>query len=325
MKVIDMHSHMEVPEAVAMLPEKPPIAASYLSAASAAHQQRIHVMLKDQLENPERRIADMDNAGIDLTILSMSPNQMFYNLEGDLAVDVARKQNDQIAATVQKYPKRFLGMATVPLQNPKASAKELERAVRKLKMKGVQIASNVGGQYLGEKKFLPFFEKVAALDVPILIHPSNVAAAERMKFFYFNNLIGNPLDTTITAGQMIFSGLFDRYPDLKIVLSHAGGMLPWNIDRWGHGYKVRPECKEIIKKSPVEYMKKFYYDTISHGPETLRFLISRVGIDRVVMATDYPYDMGDLTPLKSLKAAKLTAKETAQIVSKNTMALYKID
>jgi aminocarboxymuconate-semialdehyde decarboxylase len=250
--------------------------------------------------------------------------QFFYDLEGDLAVAVARKQNDRIAATVQKHPKRFLGMATVPLQNPEASAKEIERAVRELKMKGVQIGSNVRGRYLGEERFLPFFEKVAELDVPIFIHPGNVAAADRMKFFYFNNLIGNPLDTTITAGQMIFSGLFDRYPDLKIVLAHAGGMLPWNIDRWGHGYAVRPECREVIKKSPVEYMKNFYYDTITHGPETLRFLISRVGIGRVVMATDYPYDMGDLTPLKSLEAAKLTSRQTEKVASTNAKALYKI-
>jgi aminocarboxymuconate-semialdehyde decarboxylase len=182
----------------------------------------------------------------------------------------------------------------------------------------------VKGQYLGEEKFLPFFAQAAALDVPVFIHPSNVAAAERMKFFYFANLIGNPLDTTISAGQMIFSGLFDRYPNLKIVLAHAGGMLPWNIDRWGHGFKVRPECKEVLKKSPVEYIRNFYYDTITHGPSTLRFLISRVGIDRVLVGTDYPYDMGDMTPLSSLKAARLTSREIEKIVTKNTVALYKI-
>jgi len=322
--VIDMHSHMEVPEAEALLPEKPSVISSPMSPASAAHQKRLIAMLKDQLENPERRIADMDKAGIGLSILSMAPSQMFYSLEGKLAIDVVRKQNEKIAAVVKKYPKRFLGMATVPLQDPGAAAAELERAVRELDMRGVQIASNVTGQYLGEQKFLPFFEKAEALDVPIFIHPTNVAGADRTKFYYFNNLIGNPLETTITAGQLIFSGIFDRYPNLKIVLAHAGGMLPFNIDRWGHGWKVRPECQEFIKKSPVEYMKNFFYDAISHGPATLRFLISRVGVDRVVMATDYPYDMGDLDPLKSIKAAKLTAQETENIVSKNAMALYKI-
>lgn len=322
--VIDMHSHMEVPEAEAMLPEKPSVISSPMSAASAAHQQRLVALLKDQLENPERRIADMDKAGIGMTILSMAPSQMFYHLEGSLAIEVVRKQNERIAAVVQKYPERFLGMANVPLQNPGIAAAELERAVKELKMKGVQIASNVQGQYLGEPKFLPFFEKAATLDVPIFIHPTNVAGADRTKFFYFNNLIGNPLDTTITAGQLIFSGIFDRFPTLKIVLAHAGGMLPYNIDRWGHAWKVRPECQEFIKKSPVEYMKKFYYDTISHGPATLRFLISRVGVERVVMATDYPYDMGDLDPLRSIKGAKLTAQVTEKIVSRNVKALYKI-
>ncbi|HSR14063.1 MAG TPA: amidohydrolase family protein, partial [Thermodesulfobacteriota bacterium] len=281
--VIDMHSHMEVPEAVALLPEKPAAASSPTSAASAAHQERLFQMLKDQLQNPEKKIEDMDKAGIDVSIISLAPPQMFYNLEGALAVDVVRKQNETIAGVAQKYPARFLAMATVPLQSPDAAAQELDRAVRELKMKGVQVASNVRGQYLGEPKFLPFFETAAKLDIPVFIHPTNVAGTDRMKFFYFSNLVGNPLDTTITAGHLIFSGIFDRLPNLKIVLAHAGGMLPYNIDRWGHGWEVRPEFREILKKSPVEYIRNFYYDTITHGPATLKFLLSRVGVDRIVM------------------------------------------
>jgi aminocarboxymuconate-semialdehyde decarboxylase len=324
MITIDMHSHVGVPEAAAMVAEKEVGTFASMSAASAAHQKKLVAELKEQLHNPERRIADMDEAGIDMSIISMSPMEFFYHLEEEQAAALARKQNDQIAEIVRKYPKRFVGMSTVPMKYPAAAVKELERSVKELGMKGVEVCSNVRGDYLGEDKFLPFFEKAAALDIPIFVHPSNVAAADRTKFFYLNNLIGNPLDTTIAAAQMIFKGLFDRFPDLKIVLSHAGGMVPWNIDRWDRGYKVRPECAEFIKKSPGEYLKSFYYDTITHGPETLRFLISRVGIDRVVMATDYPYDMGDLTPLQSLAAAGLSAEETEKIASTNTIALFKL-
>jgi aminocarboxymuconate-semialdehyde decarboxylase len=322
--IVDMHSHMEIPEAVALLPEKPKPLSSPVSAATAAYQEKLVAALRQQLQDPEKRIEDMDKAGIDQCILSIAPAQFFYNLEGQLAIDVSRKQNDQFAERVQKYPKRFTAIATVPLQNPEAAAKELERAVRELKLKGVQIGSNVRRTYLGDKKFLPFFDKAAELDVPTFIHPIDTAGAERLKEYYLPNVIGNPLDTTITAATLVFSGIFDRLPNLKIVLAHAGGLVPYNIDRWDHGFKVRPECKVSIQRPPSMYLRNFYYDTIAHGTESLRFLISRVGVDRVVVGTDYPYDMGDLDPLKTLKAANLSAEEWDKIVWRNTAALFKL-
>jgi aminocarboxymuconate-semialdehyde decarboxylase len=324
MTTIDMHSHIEIPEAIDLIPEKPRPLSSPLSAQSAEYQRGLMASLTEKYRNPERRIADMEKMGIDLSVLSITPPQFFYSLEGNLAIDVSRKQNEQIAAIVQRYPKKFSGMATVPLQNTEAAVAELERAIVHLKLKGVHIASNIRGKYLGDPGFFPFFEKVAALDVPIFIHPTSVAGTDRMKDFYFPNLIGNPLDTTITAGHLIFSGIFDRLPNLKIVLAHAGGLLPYNIDRWDHGFKVRPECREFIKKPPTMYLKNFYYDTISHGPEPLRYLLSRVGADRIVIGTDYPADMGDTDPLQSIKAAKLKAKDREKILSKNVLSLFKI-
>jgi len=321
---IDMHTHMEIPAAVDLLPEKPKPLSSPLSAKSAAHQEHLVEMIRDQLQNPERKIADMEKAGIDMSIISIAPPQLFYNLEGELAINVSRKQNEEIAAMVQKYSKKFAGMATVPMQNPGAAVKELERAIVELKLKGVEIGSNVRRRYLGDPSFLPFFERAAALDVPIFIHPIDTAGSDRMEDYYFPNVIGNPLDTTITAGHLVFSGIFDRFPGLKIVLAHAGGFVPYNIDRWDHGFRVRPECQEFIKRPPTTYLKYFYYDTISHGPETLRFLIWRAGADRVVMGTDHPYDMGDLDPLKSLRVTRLQARTWEKIVSTNIMALYKI-
>ncbi|MFC1936966.1 amidohydrolase family protein [Chloroflexota bacterium] len=320
MITIDMHSHIEIREVFALLPEAPPPRRNESLHVQAYSEKEA----RDQLSNPDRRIADMEKAGISMTILSNAPGQFLYNLEGNLAVDVSRKINDGIAAIGQRYPTKLLGMAHVPLQNIEASVSELERAVRDLKLKGVHVASNVMGRYLGDRSFLPFFEKVAALDVPVFVHPTNVAGADRMREYYFGNLIGNPLDTTIAAGTLIFSGIFDRLPGLKIILAHAGGFLPYNIDRWSHGFVVRPECREFLKNSPEMYMKHFYYDTISHGPVTLRFLISRVGAERVLMATDYPYDMGDMTPLQSIQAAKLSARDKERILSKNCHSLFKI-
>jgi aminocarboxymuconate-semialdehyde decarboxylase len=307
------------------MPEKPKVLSSPLSPKSAAYQEALTKALNQQLNDPQRRIEDLEKMGVDRAVISIAPPQFFYHLEGKLALDVCRTQNDRIAAMVEKYPAKFTGMATVPLQNVEGAVAELERAIQQLQLKGVEVGSNVRGRYLGDPIYVPFFEKVRALDIPVFIHPQNVAGADRMKDYYFPNLVGNPLDTTLTAGHLIFSGIFDRLPGLKIALSHAGGHLPYIIGRMGHGFKVRPECQEVLKKSPVEYLGQFYYDTISHGPEALRYLISRVGADRVMLGTDYPYDMGDYTPLASIDAVPgLSTAEKEKIAGKNAAALFKI-
>lgn len=319
---IDIHSHIEIPDAAALLPPGHEVTPSPLSAESAAYQKRHNEAIRDQILNPERKIADMKEMGLDMTVLSITPSQFFYNADGPLAVRVARAQNDYIAALVGRYPQKFTGVASVPMQNVNAAIAELERSVVELKLQGVEVGSNIRGRYLGDPAFLPFFEKARALNVPVLIHPCNVAGAERMTDFYLPNLIGNPLDTTITAASLIFSGIFDRFPGVKILLEHAGGHLPYIIGRMDHGWKVRPECRKFIQRSPAEYLGEFYFDTIAHGPEALKFLISRVGAARVLIGTDHPYDMGDMDPLGSLVAVTgLSPKEREMIAGGNAVSL----
>jgi len=319
---IDVHSHIEVPDAAALVPPMDEAAPSLLSAESAAYQKTHNAAIREQIRNPERKIADMKAMGLDLSVLSITPGQFFYHLDGALAVQVARTQNDRIAEVVGQYPQKFIGAATVPLQNVEAAVAELERSVVELKLQGVEIGSNVRGRYLGDPIFLPFFEKASALDVPVFIHPCNVAGAEKMTDFYFPNLIGNPLDTTISAASLILFGVFDRFPGLKIVLAHAGGHLPYIIGRIAHGWKVRPECRKAIQRSPAEYLGEFYFDTIAHGPEALKFLISRVGAARVLLGTDHPYDMGDMDPLGSLGAVTgLSPKEREMVAGGNAVSL----
>lgn len=319
---VDVHSHIEIPDAAALLPVGLETTPSPLSVESAAYQKRHNQAIRDQILNPERKIADMKEMGLDMTVLSITPSQFFYHADGALAVRVARAQNDRIAALVGRYPQKFIGAATVPMQNVDAAVAELERSIIELKLQGVEIGSNIGGRYLGDPIFLAFFEKARALNVPVFIHPCNVAGAERMADFYLPNLIGNPLDTTITAASLIFSGIFDRFPGLKIVLEHAGGHLPYIIGRFAHGWKVRPECRKFIQRSPADYLGEFYFDTIAHGPEALKFLISRVGAGRVLIGTDHPYDMGDTDPLGSLAAVTgLTPEEKEMIAGGNAVSL----
>ena len=322
---IDTHSHIEIPEVLELLPVPLKNQFSHLSSTSAAYQERLEMTLQNQLCCPQRKLEDMGRMGLDMTILCIAPQHFYYTLDGDLALSLSRSQNDRISATVEKYPEKFGGMATVPLQNIEASVSELERAILELNLRGVEIASNVAGRYVGERSFWPLFEKAQALDVPIFIHPRNVAGADRMKDFYLSNLVGNPLDTTLAAAHLIFSGIFDHLPKLKIILAHAGGQLPYICGRLSHGFKVRPECQQAIKKTPIEYMKQFYFDTISHDPDCLRFLISRVGADHVLLGTDYPYDMSDMDPLGSLdRVPGLTLEEKEKISERNAVSLFKI-
>ena len=322
---IDCHSHMEIPEAVSFLPQKVDPLSYVVSPKSKSIQTQLTISLKDQLENPDRRIADMEKMRLDLTVLSIAPTHFFYNLDGEVAIGYTQRQNNRLAEIVRAYPGKFVGMATVPLQNVEAAAVEMERAVLDLNMKGVEVGSNIRGRYLGDPMFWPFYEKVASLDVPIFIHPFDVAGSERMIDFNLRNLIGNLLDTTIAAAHIIFSGVLDRFPDLKIILAHAGGHLPYTCGRLRHGFNVRPECKEFIQKSPLDYVKKFYFDTIAHDSESLRFLISRVGADHVLIGTDYPYDMGDMDPVRTVEElTELPADQVSKIMGENAVSLFKI-
>jgi aminocarboxymuconate-semialdehyde decarboxylase len=278
-----------------------------------------------KLCNPEQRIKDMDATGVDMQILSPAPPSSYYNLEAEACLWFSRRQNDGIAQTVKEYPERFLGIGTVPLQAADMAIAELDRAVNKLGLRGLQILSNVAGRNLDAPELMPFYKEVEALDVPIFIHPSNVAGADRIKKYYLRNLIGNPLDTTIGAAHIVFGGVLDKYPNLKFILAHGGGYLPYQRGRWEHGYEVRPEGKEVIKHPPSHYIPLLYFDTITHFAPALEYLIATVGADRVVMATDYPYDMGDATPVETVKSLKNVSNEDKEkILGGNAKRLFKL-
>ena len=236
-----------------------------------------------------------------MQVLSPVPPSVYYNLEAKSCLWYSRRQNDGIAKTVKEYPNRFLGMATVPLQAPDMAIAELDRAINKLGLRGVEILSNVDGRDLDSLELMPFFKEVQALDVPVFIHPGNVAGAERMKKYYFGNLIGNSLDTTLAAAHIISGGVLENFPDLKFCLAHGGGYLPYQ--------RGRSESKVLIKHPPSYYIPLLYFDTITHFVPALEYLVSSVGADKVVMATDYPYDMGDSTPVLTVKNLKNVSDE----------------
>jgi aminocarboxymuconate-semialdehyde decarboxylase len=196
--------------------------------------------------------------------------------------------------------------------------------VKKLGLKGVQINSNINGKNLDEAEFVPFFEAAQQLDIPVFVHPHYVAGAERLRKHYLINLIGNPVDTTIAIASLVFGGVLERFPKLKFVFAHAGGCAPYIRGRWDHGYRNVYGTQYAIPKPPGEYLKKTYFDTITHWAPALSYLINTHGVDHLVMGSDYPFDMADPDPVKTVSNQSLSKKDQEKIMGENAAQLLKL-
>lgn len=268
-----------------------------------------------------RRLADMDAAEVDMHVLSAAPQTWLYNQESSIGAAAAAIQNDEIARLVKETPDRFTGIATLPMQAPEQAADELRRAMNTLGLRGAMIGSNVNGKNLDDPSFEPLWAAAAEFDAFFMIHPGNVAGADRLRSYYLNNLIGNPLDTTIAAACLIFGGVLERYPDFEPVMVHGGGFTPYQGGRWVHGWHVRPEPKLHLKHSPEKYLDRFRYDTICHSKAALEFLIASAGADRVFLGSDYPYDMGMLDCVRHVRSLDIPAVDRDTILGKNAASI----
>ena len=272
--------------------------------------------------NLDLRLKGMDARGVTVHALSLMP-PMVYWADGPLGLRLAKLVNDTMAEAARLHPDRFVALATLPLQDPEAAVAEVERAVNELGCRGIYLGTNVRGKELTDPSFLPVFERIHALSAPIFLHPLNVIGSQRLTNYYLHNLLGNPFDTGVAAANIIFSGLLDRFPKLQICLPHAGGALPYLIGRLNHGWRVRQECK-APKKPPSSYLRRFTYDTISHAPESLNYLIKLVGADHVMMGSDYCFDMGYERPVKVVTALKLSRADQEKILSGNAARLLRL-
>ena len=229
--------------------------------------------------------------GIDRQILCLPPFYFAYLADPKTGAELCRAGNDALATSIAHAPGRFAAFATVPLQDPQAAVAELRRAVHELGFWGVEIGSSVGGAPLDAPELDVFWAACCELGVPIFMHPHHELGGERAAPYYLGNLWGNPSETGLIAARLIFAGVFERFPELNMILAHAGGTLPYIIGRLDHGYRVRPETK-TIPKPPSEYLSQLYFDTITHDEAMLAYLVGRAGARRVVVGTDRPFDMG---------------------------------
>ena len=261
-----------------------------------------------------QRLQDMDAAGIDMQVVSNTPQTFLYNQEAGLAAALSVLQNDQIAKAVAGNPRRLVGIATLPMQAPELAAAELRRAMRSLGLKGAQIGSNINGSNLDDVALEPLWAAANELDAFIMVHPTGVAGAERLKSYYLVNLIGNPLDTTIAAATLVFGGVIARYPRVKFLMVHGGGFVPYQAGRFLHGWQVRAEPRARLTAPPEASLDKLLFDTLVHSRPALEFLLSSCGAGRVLLGSDYPFDMGTLECARQIEALSIAQADQETIL-----------
>ena len=281
--------------------------------------------IRDKITRIEPRLAEMDQMGIDVQALSVAPPQYFYWTEPELGRDLTRVINDNIASIVAEHPDRFVGLGHLPMQQPEFAVAELERCATELDMRGVELCTNVNGKELAAPEFERVFARLEALGMVVFLHPGGFTHADRLSEHYLNNVIGNPLESTIAVSHLIFGGVLDRHPKLKVVVAHGGGFLGSYPFRMDHAWRARADCRVHIRKKPTDYLRRLYFDTIMFDPRALGHLIDLWGVEHVVLGTDYPYDMGDYDPLGSIAAVKkLKLAERAAIAGGNAARLLGI-
>lgn len=330
--VVDFHCHVLTLAAEALVaarPEKraePALMLAAVGPESLAHNNA-EMLPKafPKLTRVEQRLADMDSMGVDLQVISPSPSQYYYWAEAELASQIVKTQNEHIAETCGRYSDRLVGLGAVSLQHPRLAAEQLRDAVKRLGLKGVEISTSVNDLELGAAELAPFWAAAQDLGAVVFIHPFGTTLGKRLNAYYLSNIIGQPLETTIALSHLIFGGVLDRYPGLKIVAAHGGGYLPSYCGRSNHGHEVRPEARARASQRPVEYLRRIWFDTLVYEPQALRHLVDVVGASQLVVGTDYPFDMGHENPRELLEQTPgLTEADRAAILGGNALSLLDV-
>ena len=295
---IDLHAHIVVEKADEWVKSCPQwalvqeVMRKTLGERSYQYNLEQEALLLPKSTDIGLRLADMDRMGVDVQAISPSPTQYHFWADPELAAAVVADQNEYVANICSAHPGRLVGIGAVALQHPELAVSQLSDCIKTYRFKGVEISTAYRGVELSDPRFEPFWRRAEELEAVILIHPLGSTLGDRIVPYYLSNIIGQPLDTTIALSHLVFSGVFDRYPKLKVCAVHGGGYLPAYIGRFDHAYCVRPESR-TMRCLPSEYLRQIYFDTVVFHPAILANLIARAGIGQVVIGTDYPFDMGD--------------------------------
>jgi aminocarboxymuconate-semialdehyde decarboxylase len=324
---VDIHSHVQVPAAAdyARPHQQPDPRASVYTEETRILTRKQDEDRMPNLVDLDLRMRDFDAMGLDAQVISPAPAQCTYAVPPEVGIQAARMVNEGVAAIAAKRRDRIpAALGSVPLQaGGAAAAAELDYAVKTLGLKGVEVLAHVGDLELSDPSFEPFWAKAEALGAVVFIHPNGFTEPRRFGKFYFSNVIGNPLDTTMALHHLIFDGVLERYPDLKIIASHGGGFLPAYSGRIDHAWGARSDAHGDLPKPPSYYLKKIYLDTIVFTPDQLEALVKLFGVEKILLGTDYPYDMGEYDPIGHIASvASFTEADRAAIAGGNAKALF---
>lgn len=329
---VDVHAHAIVPDVEGAVAGRPGLAehraleARRSGPASMAVSGRMVAERMGQLTDVSRRLADMAAAGVDAQVVSPSPSQYHYWADEALARVVYAAANRGIAAVVAQQPRQLRGLGLVPLQHPGLCVAALDDAVQACGLAGVEISSHAPGPdgtravELSDDRLEPFWARAAELAAVVFLHPFGCTLDERLDRFYLSNTVGQPAENAVALSHLVFAGVLDRHPGLRVVAAHGGGYLPSYLGRSDHAWQVRPEARGCQHK-PSSYLRRIWFDSLVHTPEALRGLVAAVGAERVVLGSDYPFDMGVTDPVQRLAAASLPAQDTAAIAGGNAARL----
>ena len=325
-RTVDVHSHvlpMEMVEAIRSRPR------DYRMSVEGSGEREIFIRddrhstpVYAEFHDAAAKSAAMDRMGIDLAVISVTPVVFFYWLDADAGLAAARLLNDGIARMVAAQPERLRGMATLPMQDPDAAVTELERAVTAHGFRAVELGCRVRGELLAEPRFRPVLRRAQELGVFVFAHPYVEGRLPAdLGCFHLGNLAGLPFDTALMAAHLMFGGALDELPRLRIVLAHGGGHLPYQIGRLEHGYRVRKEARAHTRNSPLELLRRFHFDALTHDADALRFLVAKVGAERVTIGTDAPFDMAEVDPVAMINALPVTKQQRERILGLNALEL----
>lgn len=325
MTTIDVHAHAIVPAALEEMrqahPDHGPELVEEQSRTYLRYPGRERLgPLPGAIFDPELRLADMDRQRVDLQVIAIPPPNFHYHVPAEVGRDFARIQNDHLLELSSAHPDRFHLFATLPLQDVDASLQELERVAAQPRVRGVQIGTNIDGVDLDDPRFRPLWEELAARDLPVWLHPDqrSIAGSDRLASYYLQNLIGNPLESTIAMAKLIFGGVLQAYPEVRFGFVHGGGFTPYQIGRWDHGWGCRPEPKVAVTVTPPGvFLRGLFFDSLTHDPLSLQLLGQRVGWEQVMLGSDYPFDMASDDPVGEVEEVEMTPAERSAVLSGN--------
>ena len=325
MRVVDFHNHFYPPSYVERLTA--PTSASRVRVTydnednPCVHYPGDYNILVPGHRDLELRQRVLDEYGIDTQVLTFTTPGVHVETP-ELAIELARHINDEFSAIVRTRERRFAALATLPLNDPEESARELDRAMTELRLPGAMVFSNVNRMPLADDAFEPLWTKANELGAVLYIHPTDPAGVESMLEYWLMPLVGFLFDTTLAASRLVFSGVVDRYPRIRWVLTHMGGAIPYLSERLDRGWRAFADCRRHIDKPPSEYLKTFYYDTVNFNPGALRLALDFAGPDRILAGSDYPHQIGSIPlMLETIEKLDLSSAVKEKILGGNASSL----